>query len=160
MLRLSNRVMFLVVCFLLVPPNFRSGYGTTGVISREDQLSFVAPTSSGETGLFTIITGDTLRRGDLSLGIYYQGWRLLAAPARDFAPLSARGYKDMSYNLMRASASVGFGLTDRWEISGAIPWDTVSNKGADRAGYINGWLYRGRFSTAASATCIWPRSSA
>ncbi len=143
MLRLRHR-LFLLICFLVVSPVFAQ-YATTGVISREDQLSFVAPTWSGETGLFSTITGDTLHRGDLSLGIYYQGWRLLAAPAPSFAPLSARRYRDMSYNLQRLSASVGFGLTDRWEITGEIPWDRLSNKGADRAGYVNGWLYQGRF---------------
>ena len=114
-------------------------------MTREDQLSLVAPTSSGETGLFTTITADTLRRGELSFGFYFNNWDLLAAPAPEFAPLSARPYHDMSYDLYRANLSVGYGLSDRWEVSASLPWDRLKVNGGDRAGFINGWLYQGRF---------------
>jgi outer membrane protein OmpA-like peptidoglycan-associated protein len=115
-------------------------------MTREDQINLAAPATSGPTGLFTTVTGDTLHRGDLSFGIWYQDFDLTAAPARQFAPLTARKYKDMGYDLYRASASVGYGLTDRWEISAMVPWDRLQNHGGDRAGFINGWLYQGRFS--------------
>ena len=39
------------------------------------------PTASGETGLFNVITADTLRHGDWSFGVYYQAWDLEAAKA-------------------------------------------------------------------------------
>ena len=145
MLGLRHRLVF-ILCFVLVPPLFAQYGGATASITRDQQLSFVAPTWSGETGLFTTITGDTLRRGDLSFGIYYQDWRLLAGPAPDFVPPSRRSYKDMSYALTRLSLSAGFGLTDRWEVSGMVPFDKLTGKGGDRAGFINGWLYQGRFS--------------
>jgi outer membrane protein OmpA-like peptidoglycan-associated protein len=51
----------------------------------------------------------------------------------------------MSYDLYRVSASLGFGLTDRWEISAMVPWDRLVANGGDRAGFINGFLYRGKF---------------
>src|SRR5437667_1809744 len=115
-------------------------------MTRTDQLAIAAPTWSGETGLFTTVTGNTLHGGDLSFSIYAQNWRLLAGPAPDFALPSARRYRDYGYDLDRLSASIGFGLTDRWEVSGMVPFDKLTGKGGDRAGFINGWLYRGRFS--------------
>lgn len=121
--------------------------GMTADITRDDQLRFAAPSSSGQTGLFETVTADTLRHGDLSFGIYYQDYDLLAAPApQSFRPLTARRYRDMSYDLYRLSASVGYGLTDRWELSLMAPWDRIKGNGGDRVGFVNGWLYQGRFS--------------
>jgi outer membrane protein OmpA-like peptidoglycan-associated protein len=51
----------------------------------------------------------------------------------------------MSYDLYRLSASLGYGLTDRWEVTAMLPWDRIVQNGGDRAGIINGWLYQGRF---------------
>ncbi|HEU4522947.1 MAG TPA: hypothetical protein VFT12_13145, partial [Thermoanaerobaculia bacterium] len=105
----------------------------------------VAPSASGQTGLFETVTADTLRQGELSFGIYFNDYDLLAGEARDFAFPSEREYQDMSYDLYRVSASVGYGITDRWEISAMLPWDRIVQNGGDRAGVINGWLYRGQF---------------
>ena len=77
-----------------------------GMASAGEQAN--APTVTGETGLFTTVTANTLRRGDISFGIYAQNWRLTAAPARAFARPSAREYKDYGYDLDRVSASLGF----------------------------------------------------
>ena len=118
--------------------------GGTATITSNDQLTFVAPSSSGETGLFTIITADTLRRGDWSFGIYFNDWDLEAARAPFTIP-SARSDRPMQYDLYRLNASMGYGLTDNWEISGSVPFDRLKNNGGDRAGFINGWLYQGRF---------------
>jgi outer membrane protein OmpA-like peptidoglycan-associated protein len=105
----------------------------------------MAPSVSGQTGLFETVTADTLRQGDLSFGVYFNDYDLLAGPAPEFVPPSSREYQDMSYDQYRLSASVGFGLTDRWEISAMVPWDRLVQNGGDRAGFINGWLYSGRF---------------
>src|SRR5438128_4455744 len=136
--------MFLLV-FLLVLPLLAQGT-SVATMTRQDWLAVAAPSSSGETGLFTTVTGNTLRQGDLSFSIYLQNWRLLAGPAPDFARPSARRYRDYGYDHDRFSASVGFGLTDRGEISGMVPYDRIRGQGGDRAGFINGWLYQGRFS--------------
>jgi outer membrane protein OmpA-like peptidoglycan-associated protein len=114
-------------------------------ISRDDQLRFFAPTHSGQTGLFETVTADTLRRGQWSFGVYFNDWDLTAGDAREFAPLSAREYQDMSYDLYRLSGSIGVGITDRWEISAMLPWDRIVSNGGDRAGFINGHLFRGEF---------------
>src|SRR5436305_8553689 len=120
--------------------------GTTGM-TREDQQSLVAPTVSGETGLFTVITANTIQRGGWSFGVYYSESHLEAArePAGFTIP-SARKSRAMGYSLDRLEASAGYGLTDHWEITASIPYDRIRNKGNDRAGFINGWFYSGRFS--------------
>ncbi|HEX8251634.1 MAG TPA: OmpA family protein [Thermoanaerobaculia bacterium] len=119
--------------------------GTTGGITREEQLRFFAPTHSGQTGLFETVTADTLRQGTWSFGVYLNDWDMTAGEAREFALPSARGYEDMSYDHYRLSASLGVGLTDNWEISAMLPWDRLVSNGGDRAGFINGHLHRGEF---------------
>jgi len=131
-----------LLCFLLAAP-ILFGQGVT--MTRDDQIGLVAPTGSGETGLFTTVTGDTLHRGDVDFGIYFQDFDLLAAPAPELAPPSNRSYHDMGYDLYRANISAGYGITDRWEISASLPFDRLQNHGGDRVGYINGWLYNGKF---------------
>ncbi|HSP35408.1 MAG TPA: OmpA family protein [Thermoanaerobaculia bacterium] len=140
------------MCFLIVAPvvvaqtDTTVGMATTTPTRQEALTVFLAPSVSGQTGLFETVTADTLHRGDVSFGIYYNNYNLLAGPAREFALPSARAYKDMSYDLTRLSASAGFGLTDRWEASVMVPFDRIEGNGGDRAGWVNGWLYRGRFS--------------
>jgi outer membrane protein OmpA-like peptidoglycan-associated protein len=114
-------------------------------ISMADQAALVAPTSSGETGLFNVITADTLRRGDWSFGVYYQNWDLEAARAPFDIP-SARAHKNMGYDLYRLNASVGYGVTDNWEVTASLPFDRLTGHGGDRNGFINGYYYQGKFS--------------
>jgi outer membrane protein OmpA-like peptidoglycan-associated protein len=152
LLRLRHRLLFLLLCVLLALPTLVAQTttmetGMTAEITREDQLRFAAPNTNGQTGLFETATADTLHHGDLSFGIYYQDYDLLAASApQELRPLTGRRYRDMSYDLYRLSASIGYGLTDRWEISAMVPWDRIKGNGGDRAGYINGWFYSGVFS--------------
>jgi outer membrane protein OmpA-like peptidoglycan-associated protein len=140
-LRLKHRLFLSLLCFLVAAP-----WLSAQSVTYTDQVRLAAPTASGELGLFNTITGDTLHRGDWSFGIYYNDYDLQAAPARAFAPLSARPYKDMGYDLYRLNASLGYGLTDRWDVSASIPFDRLQGHGGDRAGYINGYRYVGRFS--------------
>ena len=144
MLRYQHRLLFPLLCFLIVAPVSLLAQDAT-TITREDQLRFFAPTHSGQTGLFDTVTADTLRQGTWSFGVYFNNWDLIAGEARDFALPSARPYEDMSYDLYRLSASVGVGLTDRWEISAMLPWDRIVSNGGDRVGFINGFLHRGEF---------------
>lgn len=140
--RLRHRLRLTLLCVATAAPTLLAQDVT---YSRDEQWRFFAPTSSGQTGLFETVTADTLAARSLSLGIYFNDYDLLAGPARDFAIPSNREYHDMSFDHYRLSASVGYGLTDRWEISAMVPWDRFVGNGGDRAGFINGWLYRGRF---------------
>jgi outer membrane protein OmpA-like peptidoglycan-associated protein len=141
LLRNQHRLLISLLCIIV--------FGATVVqaqeITREDQLRFFAPTHSGQTGLFNTVSADTLRQGTWSFGVYFNDWDLTAGEARDLAPPSARDYEDLSYDLYRLSASVGVGLTDRWEISAMLPWDRIVSNGGDRVGYINGYLHQGDF---------------
>ena len=95
-----------------------------------------APTVTGETGLFTLYTGDTLPQGGWSFGIYASNWDRLTngkfvRPNGDV--------EQIGMDFTRLSASVGYGLTDRWEISFMLPYDDI-NRGApfsDEAGLNN-----------------------
>ena len=136
-------------CCLLIAPALLAQMGMSGstaTMSAQDQTKIAAPSSSGETGLFTTVTGLTLQRGDVSFGFYAQNWRILAAPARAFVPVSARSYKDYGIDHDRFSLSLGYGLTDRWEVSAMVPYERYRGQGGDRAGFVNGWLYQGKFS--------------
>jgi outer membrane protein OmpA-like peptidoglycan-associated protein len=115
------------------------------MISYADQVRLVAPSTSGEIGLFTAITGDTLRQGDWSFSIYYNNYDYLAAPAPEFRPPSARSYRDMDLEDSRVSLSLGYGLTDRWEIVASIPYIMLENNAGDLAGFVNGYLTVGEF---------------
>ena len=112
-------------------------------ITREDQIRFFAPTASGQTGLFNVVTADTLRRGDWSFGVYFNDYDLTAGDAEEFAPPSAREHRPLSYDLYRLSASIGVGITDRWEVSAMLPYDRIVSNGGDRVGFINGFLHEG-----------------
>jgi hypothetical protein len=140
-LRNQHRLLIPLLCFLL----FGGALVQAQEITREDQLRFFAPTHSGQTGLFNTVTAGTLRQGDWSFGVYFNDWDLTAGPAPEFAPPSAREYQDLSYDLYRLSASVGVGLTDRWEFSAMVPWDRIVSNGGDRVGFINGFLHEGEF---------------
>jgi outer membrane protein OmpA-like peptidoglycan-associated protein len=73
-----------------------------------------APTVTGETGLFTLSSGDTLPRGTWSFGLYYNNWDRL---------LKLGGGNEVSLDWNRLSGSLGYGLTDRWEVSVAVPYE-------------------------------------
>ena len=83
MLRLRQRFLFTVFCFLIAVP---AAFAQTASVTREDQIMAAAPSISGQTGLFETVTADTLHHGDLSFGIYYNDYDLEAGPA----PLSLR----------------------------------------------------------------------
>jgi len=79
-----------------------------------------APTVTGETGLFTLLSGDTLPRGGWSFGLYYNNWdRLFDIPAG----ISRNDNDELSLDWNRLSASLGYGITDRWELSVAAPYE-------------------------------------
>ena len=142
---MKHRLLFPLVILLMAVPPLLAQDATSINITRDDRLRFFAPTVSGQLGLFETISADTLRRGEWSFGVYYNDYDLLAGPAPELAPASARTYEDLSYDLYRLSASIGVGLTDRWDVSAMVPYDRITSNGGDRVGYINGHVYRGEF---------------
>ncbi len=95
-----------------------------------------APTATGETGMFTLLDGWTLPKGEWSLGFYYNNWDRLVAPVPGGVsrPLS----DNWDYDWNRLSASVGYGLTDRFELSVMVPYEDFSASDNRHLGYVNG----------------------
>ena len=98
-----------------------------------------APTATGETGLFTLIDGWTIPQGGWSYGLYYNNWDRLVAPVEHGVarPLT----DDWDYDWSRLSASVGYGLTDKFELSLMLPYDDFSASDNNHVGYLNGVLF-------------------
>ncbi|MGH9457800.1 MAG: hypothetical protein ACRD2J_09210, partial [Thermoanaerobaculia bacterium] len=140
MLRKIRIVPPLLALALLVVPA-----ASAQMVSYTDQVQFVAPATSGELGLFTTLTGDTLRQGAWSFSIYVNNYDYLAGPAPEFAPPSRRDPADMALEDTRLSLSLGYGLTDRWEIVASIPYIMLENNAGDQAGFVNGFLTIGEF---------------
>jgi outer membrane protein OmpA-like peptidoglycan-associated protein len=114
-------------------------------IAVEDQVNMQAPTFTGESGLFQTLTGQTLKKGDWTFGIYYNTFSFLAAPAPELAPPSNHLYRDMDVDMSQMSGSLGYGITDRWEVSVSLPYQVLDQKTGDMAGYVNGYPYVGKF---------------
>ncbi len=79
-----------------------------------------AASVTGETGLFSLLTGDTLPRGGWSLGVYYNNWDRVIDIDRRFS-LNKNGQLSIDEN--RISGSFGYGITDRWEVSVMVPFE-------------------------------------
>jgi outer membrane putative beta-barrel porin/alpha-amylase len=76
-----------------------------------------AASVTGETGYFTLLSGDTLPQGGWSFGLYYNNWDRLLDLGLDLDE------DDQSVDWNRLSASLGYGLTDRWEVSLLVPYE-------------------------------------
>ena len=98
-----------------------------------------APTVTGETGLFTLIDGWTLPQGEWSFGFYYNNWDRLVAPIP--GGVSAPLTDDWDYDWNRLSASAGYGITDRFEMSLMLPYDDFQSSDVRHLGYVNGTLF-------------------
>ncbi|HVG09207.1 MAG TPA: OmpA family protein [Thermoanaerobaculia bacterium] len=84
------------------------------------------PTATGETGLFTLLSGETLPQGGWSFGLYYNNWDRLIDFDDDFfgEDIDDDG-AEPSVDWNRISASLGYGITDRWELSLMVPYDDL-----------------------------------
>jgi outer membrane protein OmpA-like peptidoglycan-associated protein len=102
-----------------------------------------APTSTGETGLFTLADAIGLERGEWTLGLRYDNWdRLVAAvPGRTLLPGES---DDWDYDRHRVALTVGYGLSDRFEIALAVPWERLDASDPNRIGVVNGRVFEER----------------
>ena len=88
-----------------------------------------APTNTGETGLFTLQSGNTLPQGGWDFGVYYNNWNPV---------LRQPGLPDQKiFFWNESSASIGYGLTDRWELTVSVPYDNYAYTTSELAPYLN-----------------------
>lgn len=93
-----------------------------------------AASVTGETGLFSLLTGDTLPRGGWSFGIYYNNWDRVIDLDRRFS-LNDKGQLSLDWN--RVDASLGWGITDRWELSVMVPFENYKYDDNDIAVHLD-----------------------
>ncbi len=98
------------------------------------------PTVTGESGLFTLLDGWTLPRGEWSFGLYYNNWDRLVAPVPGVDPVAPLT-DDWDYDWHRLSASVGWGATDRLEFALMLPWEMLRADDNHHLGVVNGRLF-------------------
>lgn len=79
----------------------------------------IAPTHTGETGLFGLVAGQNLPRGAWSFGLYYN----------NFDRVLEVGGREVDLDWHRLSASLGYGLTRRFELSVMAPYDSFDFDG-------------------------------
>src|SRR5688500_11735042 len=108
-----------------------------------------APTVTGETGLFTLLTAETIPQGEWSFSLYYNNWdRVIELEDFDL-PL-----EEQSVDWNRLSASLGYGITDRWELAVSVPYESFNSDtdlfGDDEASGIGNAHGGTRFRPAAS----------
>ena len=103
-MRASKIVIFGAACALL----------SSGAVMAQGSNHANAPTVTGETGLFSLLTGRTLPRGSSSFGIYYNNWDRV---------LDNAGETDVDWN--RLSASFGYGITDNLEVILMVPYEDL-----------------------------------
>jgi outer membrane protein OmpA-like peptidoglycan-associated protein len=93
--------------------------GLLGAAGVQAQSDAQAPTITGETGGFSLFSGDTLRQGTWSFGIYISNWDRLF----DIDDADATDIDEISIDWTEYSASIGYGITDRWEVALMVPYD-------------------------------------
>jgi outer membrane protein OmpA-like peptidoglycan-associated protein len=114
--------------------------------TTDDRTGATAPTFFGETGLFQTMSGSTVEKGRFTFGAYLNAFRYTLAPAPELAPPSGRAQADLAVLEDRFSVSIGYGITDRWEVSLGFPVASLQADDGDRAGYSLGYPYVGKIS--------------
>ena len=103
----------------------------------------IAPSVSGETGLFEALNADMLPQGNFSLGLSWGLWNRTAASV----PYAANLPDDpLRYNLQKFGGSVAYGFLPRWEGSIATGSNRYTASAFNWAGMVNGHYRFGEFS--------------
>src|SRR6185503_16663306 len=93
--------------------------GLLGAASVQAQSDAQAPTITGETGGYSLFSGDTLRQGTWSFSIYANNWD----PLFNVDDNEATDTDEVSVDWTQLSASVGYGITNRCEVAVQVPYD-------------------------------------
>lgn len=118
-----------------------AGLCTGGSAFADDGNASTA--ANGQKGLFELNSGETMCRGQWSFSTYYNMW--------DRGVTSVPGERRLTIwdaEIDRWSAAVGYGVTDRFEVSLMLPhwsYEAQNERGGARGGlgYLNGRYYTG-----------------
>jgi outer membrane protein OmpA-like peptidoglycan-associated protein len=102
----------------------------------------VAPTVTGETGLFQVVNADILPQGRFSLGLSWGLWDRTAASVPFAATLVD---EPLRYDLQRFGISVGYGLLPGWEASVSTGSNRYHASNFTWQGMVNGRYRFGGF---------------
>lgn len=103
----------------------------------------VAPTLTGETGLFSIYDAQTVPQGRFAFSLFYSMYDRTAAPVPYGAPLPD---DPLRYSSDKIGMTVAFGLLPTWEASFSAGQRSYSADDRLWAGYINGHEASGKVS--------------
>jgi len=115
---MKQKLLVLVALLSLAP----------GLASAGEEAS--APSVTGETGLFSLLGGDTAPQGGWTFGLYVNNWDRLI----DLNELGLNTDEELSLDWSRVSASIGYGITDRWELSVMVPYESYEFDADDIGG--------------------------
>jgi outer membrane protein OmpA-like peptidoglycan-associated protein len=102
----------------------------------------VAPTLTGETGLFQVTNADMLPQGRFSLGLSWSMWTRTAASVPFTAPLAD---DPLRYDQQRFGLSVAYGLMPSWEASISAGSNRYHASSETWQGMVNGRYRFGGF---------------
>jgi len=133
----------LVLAFILLAIPMRVNaqvYGAqfgVGVYSPSPYAGPLAPDFGGDTGLFTIPTGDVLPARAFSFGLYMQNLKLTAAEDPNFpAEDRQRGHTNTTFR-----GSLAYGIANHLEIFASAGEERDESRGGWTTGVINGQEY-------------------
>ncbi len=80
---------------------------------------------SGQSGLFLLRSAHTLCPGRWQVAVYVNEWdrRMTGIPGRDAL------WNDWDLDRRRSALAVGYGLSERWELSAVLPQESYSARG-------------------------------
>ena len=85
----------------------------------------LAPTHTGESGLFEVLSGNTLPAGSFSFSLYYNNFDRLIEVGSETA-----AERELDLDWHRVSASFGYAFTDSFEMSVMAPYESYDFDGS------------------------------
>jgi hypothetical protein len=101
---------------------------------------------NGELGLFTLRSGQTYNKGEWGFSLYGNEWDWRVPSDNDFKDFDPL-WSNWDLRHRRASAGVGFGITDRFELDLMVPYEWYHARHVDgpmrSVGHLFGHVYDG-----------------
>ncbi len=106
-----------------------------------------ATSASGQKGLFNLIYGENLCHGQWAFSTYYNKWDRRVHSDPDLLVIDPL-WTDWDMDVERASVAIGYGLTDRVELSVMLPYWSFDGEDIHGdnlgKGHLNGRTFEGR----------------